>query len=88
MIGFSKSLAREIGSRGITVNVIAPGYIATEMTDAISDEQKEKLRSTLPLGRLGEPEDIAAAVVFLASTEAAYITGAVLQVDGGMAMRG
>ncbi|MBI3736957.1 3-oxoacyl-ACP reductase FabG [Candidatus Sumerlaeota bacterium] len=86
LIGFSKSLAKEMGSRAITVNVIAPGYIETAMSDAISDKVKEQLQANIPLGRLGKPEDIAEAVLFLASTSASYITGAVLQVDGGLAM--
>lgn len=86
LIGFTKSLAKEIGSRGITVNAVAPGYIETDMSAAISPEMKEKLKSMIPLERLGSPEDIAEAVLFLASPGAAYITGAVLQVDGGLAM--
>lgn len=86
LIGLTKSLAKELGSRHITVNAVAPGYIQTEMTDAISDEMKQKLNDNIPLGRLGQPEDIADAVAFLASSAASYITGAVLQVDGGLAM--
>jgi 3-oxoacyl-[acyl-carrier protein] reductase len=86
IIGFSKSLARELGSRGVTVNCVAPGFIATAMTDVLSEDVKKKLMEQIPLGRLGLPEDIAQAVMFLSSPAAAYITGAVLQVDGGMAM--
>ena len=88
IIGFTKSLAREVASRGITVNAIAPGYISTEMTDAIQDAAKEKLTSQIPLGRIGSPEDVAGAVAFLASDLAAYVTGQVLNVDGGMVMQG
>jgi 3-oxoacyl-[acyl-carrier protein] reductase len=84
--GLSRSLAREIGSRGITVNCIAPGFIDTDMTRALSDVQREALLGQIPLGRLGRPEDVAAAVVFLASPGAAYITGATLHVNGGMYM--
>ena len=86
MIGMSKSLAQEVGSRGITVNVVAPGFVATAMTDMLSDEQKNKLGASIPLGRLGTPADIAAAVVYLASEQAAWVTGATLHVNGGMAM--
>ena len=86
MIGFSKSLAKEIGSRGITVNVVAPGFIATDMTKDLPDLQREALLSQIPLKRLGQPEDIAQAVVFLASDAAAYITGETLHVNGGMFM--
>lgn len=86
LIGFTKSLAKEVGSRSITVNAIAPGYVATEMTDAMTDDMKEKLQTAIPLGRLGRPEDIAEAVLFLASPGAAYVTGAVLHVDGGLGM--
>lgn len=84
--GFSRALAREIGSRNITVNAVAPGFIATDMTHVLSDEQKEKMLATIPAGRLGQPEEIAAAVGFLASAEAAYITGVTLHVNGGMYM--
>jgi 3-oxoacyl-[acyl-carrier protein] reductase len=87
-VGMAKALAAELASRGITVNCIAPGYIETPMTEALSEEQKAKLTTTIPAGRLGLPEDIAAAAVFLASPEAAYITGTVLHVNGGMAMLG
>ena len=86
MIGFSKSLAREVGSRNITVNVVAPGFIVTDMTDALGEAQKTSLLTQVPLGRLGSPDDIAAAVAFLAGPEAAYITGETLHVNGGMYM--
>lgn len=86
IVGFSKSLAKEIGSRGITVNVVSPGYVETGMSDEISDEMKTKMFENIPLRRLGTPGDIAEAVLFLASPGAAYITGIVLNVDGGMAM--
>ena len=86
MIGFSKSLAREVGSRNITVNVVAPGFIVTDMTDALGEAQKTALLTQVPLGRLGSPDDIAAAVAFLAGPEAAYITGETLHVNGGMYM--
>ena len=84
--GMSRALAREIGSRNITVNCVAPGFIETDMTDALDDEQKSALLGNIPLGRLGKPEDIAAAVTFLASPAAGYITGTVLHVNGGMFM--
>ncbi|MGI6443131.1 MAG: 3-oxoacyl-[acyl-carrier-protein] reductase [Synergistaceae bacterium] len=84
--GFVKSLAREIGSRGVTVNAIAPGYIATDMTSVIPEDAKNAMLQNVPLGREGRPEDIAKAVSFLASEEAAYIHGQVLAVDGGMTM--
>ena len=86
LIGLTKSLAQEMASRGVTVNAIAPGFIDTDMTAALSPEWKEKLLAAIPLGRLGKPEDIAAAVRFLASEEAGYITGHVLNVNGGMYM--
>ncbi len=86
MIGFSKSLAREIGSRNITVNCVAPGFIDTDMTRSLSDDQRKALTGQIPLGRLGEAADVAAAVVFLASPGAGYITGATLHVNGGMHM--
>ncbi len=86
VIGFSKSLAREVGSRGITVNVVAPGFIDTDMTHALSDEQRSKLSEQIPLARLGAAEDIAQAVGFLASDAAGYITGETLHVNGGMNM--
>lgn len=84
--GMTRALAREIGSRNITVNCVAPGFIDTDMTKALSDDQKSALLQTIPLGRLGAPEEIAAAVAFLASPEAAYITGTTLHVNGGMHM--
>jgi len=86
VIGFSKSLAREVGSRGITVNVVAPGFIDTDMTRALPDAQREALLSQIPLARLGQPEEIAKAVAFLASPGAAYITGETIHVNGGMYM--
>ena len=86
MIGFSRSLAREVGSRGITVNTVAPGFIETDMTDAMDDTQRSALAAQIPLQKLGSPEDIAAAVLFLASPGAAYITGETLNVNGGMSM--
>jgi NAD(P)-dependent dehydrogenase (short-subunit alcohol dehydrogenase family) len=86
LVGFARSLARELGSRGITVNVVAPGPIATDMTAAISDERVAALAGAVPLGRMGQPDEIAAAVAFLASADAAYITGAVIPVDGGLGM--
>ena len=82
----SKSIAREIGSRGVTVNCVAPGSIATDMTDALNDAQKQALLAQIPLGRLGSADDVAEAVVFLASSAAAYITGQVIEVNGGMRM--
>ena len=86
IIGFSKSLAREIGSRNITVNVVAPGFIDTDMTRVLPEDQRDAMLSQVPLGRLGEGADIAAAVVFLASPAAAYVTGETLHVNGGMLM--
>jgi 3-oxoacyl-[acyl-carrier protein] reductase len=86
IIGFTKSLAREVGSRGITANVVAPGFIDTDMTRALSDAQRESLNGQIPLARLGAPEDIAAAVAFLASPDASYVTGETLHVNGGMYM--
>jgi len=86
MIGFSKSLAQEVGSRGITVNCVAPGFVDTDMTRALPEAQRQKLLERIPLGRLGSPEDIAHAVAFLASERAGYITGATLHVNGGMYM--
>jgi 3-oxoacyl-[acyl-carrier protein] reductase len=86
MMGFSRSLAREIGSRDITVNVIAPGFIDTDMTKSLNDKQREALMSDIPLQRLGDPEDIAAAVLFLATEQGGYITGQTLHVNGGMFM--
>lgn len=87
MIGFSKSLAREVASRNITVNVIAPGFITTDMTRALDEQQVDALRRQIPCGRLGAPEDVAAAVVFLASEAGAYITGETLNVNGGLYMQ-
>ncbi|MBT6781965.1 MAG: 3-oxoacyl-[acyl-carrier-protein] reductase [Candidatus Marinimicrobia bacterium] len=86
LIGLTKSAAKEIGSRGITVNCIAPGYIATDMTDQLDDQAKDLLISQIPLGRIGSPDDIAATALFLASDEAGYITGQTFTVDGGMVM--
>lgn len=86
LIGFSKALAREVAARGITVNVVAPGFIATDMTDALTDEQRAHTLANVPANRLGEPKEIASAVAFLASDEAAYITGETLHVNGGMYM--
>ncbi len=86
LIGFTKALAREVASRNITVNAVAPGFIPTSLTNDLTDELKKSILSSTPLGRMGKPEEIAAAVAFLASEEAAYITGQVLAVDGGMAM--
>ncbi|WP_144394307.1 3-oxoacyl-ACP reductase FabG [Pleionea sediminis] len=86
VIGFSKSLAKEIGARGITVNVVAPGFIDTDMTQALADEQREALQKQIALGRLGSPEDIASTVAFLASEGGGYITGETIHVNGGMNM--
>lgn len=86
LIGFSKALAKEVASRGITVNVVAPGFIATDMTEVLSEELKNNLLTKIPAGRLGEPKDIAKAVAFLASDDAAYINGTTLHVNGGMYM--
>ena len=86
MIGMSKSIAAEIASRNVTVNCVAPGFVATAMTDVLPDEQKAKLLERVPMGRLGEPDDIAWCVVYAASEEAAYMTGQTLHVNGGMAM--
>jgi len=86
MMGFTKSLAREVGARGITVNCVAPGFIETDMTRALGDVQREALIGEIPLARLGSPEDVAAAVLFLVSPEAGYITGETLHVNGGMYM--
>jgi len=86
VVGMAKSLARELGSRNITVNCVAPGFIDTDMTRALAEEQKNALLAQIPLGRLGRPEDVAAAVAYLASPAAAYVTGAVLHVNGGMYM--
>jgi 3-oxoacyl-[acyl-carrier protein] reductase len=86
MIGMTKSLAAEIATRNVTVNCIAPGFIATAMTDALNDQQKAAILSKIPAGQMGKPEDIAAAAVFLASEEAGYVTGQTQHVNGGMAM--
>jgi len=86
VIGLSKATAKELASRGITVNCIAPGYIATDMTNKMTDQAKDSIISQIPLGRMGSPEDIAAAALFLASNEAGYITGQTFTVDGGMVM--
>ncbi len=86
MIGMSKALAAEVASRGITVNCVAPGFIETAMTDALNEAQRTKLLAAVPIGRLGEGADVAAAVCYLASAEAAYVTGQTLHVNGGMAM--
>ncbi len=86
LVGLSRSLARELGSRSITVNVVAPGPVATDMTAALSEDRLKVLTDTVPLGRMAEPEEIAGVIAFLASTDAAYITGAVIPVDGGLGM--
>ena len=86
MVGMSKSIAYEVASRGITVNCVAPGFIATAMTDKLSDDQKAGILGQIPAGRMGDPAEIAAAVLYLASVEAGYVTGATLHVNGGMAM--
>ena len=86
LVGMSKSLAYEVASRGITVNCVAPGFIATAMTDKLNEEQKGKILTQIPAGKMGTPEDIAAAVLYLSSPESGYVTGATLHVNGGMAM--
>lgn len=86
MAGMSKAMAAEVASRGITVNCVAPGFIATPMTDALNDQQRERILANIPAGRLGSPEDIASAVAFLAGDSAAYITGQTLHVNGGLCM--
>ena len=86
MVGLTKSIAYEVASRGITANAVAPGFIATAMTDKLTDDQKAKINAQIPAARMGEPEEIAAAVLYLASPEAGYVTGATLHVNGGMAM--
>ena len=86
MIGWSKAMAAEVASRGITVNCIAPGFIATAMTEILTDDQKDKINANIPAGRMGSPDDIAAAACYLASDEASYVTGQTIHVNGGMAM--
>lgn len=86
MIGWSKAMAQEVASRGITVNCVAPGFIATSMTEVLNDEQKAKISATIPMGRMGDASDIAAAVTYLAAEEAGYVTGTTIHVNGGMAM--
>lgn len=86
LVGFSKSLAREIGSRGVTVNVVSPGFIDTDMTRELSEEQRAPMLNSIPLARLGQPEEIAGAVLFLASSMGAYVTGETIHVNGGMSM--
>lgn len=86
LIGLTKALAQEVASRGVTVNAVAPGFVATAMTEALSEQQRARLLGAIPLGRMGAPADVAAAVVYLASDEAAWVTGATLHVNGGMAM--
>ena len=86
LIGLTKALAQEVASRGITVNAVAPGFVTTAMTDRMSEQQRAKLTESIPLGRIGRPEDVAAAVAYLASDEAGWVTGATLHVNGGMAM--
>jgi len=86
LVGMTKSIAYEVASRGITANAVAPGFIATAMTDKLTDDQKDKINAQIPAARMGNPEEIAAAVLYLASPEAAYVTGTTLHVNGGMAM--
>lgn len=86
LVGFARSLARELGSRSITVNVVAPGPVATDMTGALSDKQRDAITSAVPLGRMAEPDEVAGVISFLAGPDAAYITGAVIPVDGGLGM--
>jgi 3-oxoacyl-[acyl-carrier protein] reductase len=86
VVGMSKSIALEVASRGITVNCVAPGFISTAMTDKLTDAQKEAILAAIPMGRIGDPDDVAGAVAFLCGSDASYVTGAVLHVNGGMAM--
>jgi 3-oxoacyl-[acyl-carrier protein] reductase len=86
LVGMTKALAQEVASRGVTVNMVAPGFVATPMTEALTEAQKARLNEQIPLGRMGTPEDVAAAVLYLASDEAGWVTGATLHVNGGMAM--
>jgi 3-oxoacyl-[acyl-carrier protein] reductase len=86
LVGMSKALAQEVASRGVTINMVAPGFVQTAMTDALPEAQRTALAERIPLGRLGQPDDVAAAVVYLASDEAGWVTGATLHVNGGMAM--
>lgn len=86
LVGMTKALAQEVASRGVTVNVISPGFVTTPMTERLNEQQKQRLFEAIPLGRLGQPEDVAAAVAYLASEEAGWVTGATLHVNGGMAM--
>lgn len=86
LIGFSKSVSKEVGSRGITVNVVAPGFISTDMTDSLSEEVRQTILGSIATGRLGDPAEVAAVVGFLSSDEAAYVTGQVISVDGGLAL--
>jgi 3-oxoacyl-[acyl-carrier protein] reductase len=86
LVGMTKALAQEVAPRGVTLNVVAPGFVATAMTEALNDAQRARLMQSIPLGRMGQPADIAAAVTYLASDEAAWVTGATLHVNGGMAM--
>jgi 3-oxoacyl-[acyl-carrier protein] reductase len=86
LVGMTKALAQEVGARGVTVNIVAPGFVETAMTEALAPAQREALASRIPLGRLGQPDDVAGAVAYLASDEASWVTGATLHVNGGMAM--
>jgi len=86
LVGFARSIARELGSRNITANVVAPGFVATDMTDALSDERRAEIQRQIPLGRVATPAEVASAVTWLASDAAAYVTGAVIPVDGGLGM--
>ena len=86
LVGMARSMARELGSRGITTNVVAPGFVDTDMTGVLSDEQRAAITAQVPLGRYARPEEVAGAVVWLASDQAAYVTGAVVPVDGGLGM--